>query len=283
MKKRMRWGAFGSEETAYPNRVVRRYFERQRARGKSVVARTLDHLLLLVIVFLGTLLFLCSKGIRAKHALLPAAIAVLFAAVICRLYTSWMMQRFVPKETERLAKVLLQRRMPFLDRAVVHSLCQRVSGSDDPVVFCTAEAVSADMLLPYLIASQEKDLVFCSAAGFTKAAQSLADGRTSAVKLIGKERLLQAALQDPSLRPATEEVYRMIEDGEAERRRRCKRVHALPVAASGKRYLIAAAVLLVLSTRTGYVLYYRMLAGLCMGIAVLRIVLVRNMHKEPTA
>ena len=117
----------------------------------------------------------------------------------------------------------------------------------------------------------------------TKAAQVLVNGREPKAKLIGTEQLLAAAMEDVTLRPSQEEVLRWIEQEEAERKRRRKSAHAFPGEGSAKRYIITAGLLFLFSFRTGYAVYYRMLASLCVTVAVLRVYLVRTTHKESMA
>ena len=124
--------------------------------------------------------------------------------------------------------------------------------------------------------------VFCAVAGFTKTAQALAEGQKHSVRLIGAEPLLQAAMRDERLRPSLREVYQEIERQETERKQRRKKARAFPVGGSGKRYILAAALLFLFSFRTGYALYYRMLASLCVSVAVLRMILANTMHTEHT-
>lgn len=258
--------------------VVRRYFHRCRAHGKRLLARILDAVLLLVIVFAAVWLYLYGKGLHARHALLAAWFVTLFVAVLCRMHAVFAMQRFVPKETERLARELLRRRLPFMEHTQYLALCCRASGCAVPIVFRTAEAVGADTLLPYLREMTGTPLVFCACADFTDTAKALAAERRETMRLVGAEALLDAAMRQPQLRPNEEEVYRHIEAQEAARKQRSRHARAFPQDVGSRRYLIAAGLLFLFSFWTGHTLYYRMLSGLCLSLAFLRGVLGRTSH-----
>jgi len=265
-----------------PSAAVCRYLQRQRTKGKSPLARALDALLLLLILFASVFLYLCSKGLHMKHALLLSAIMGAFFSVLYKLYSAWALQRFLPREIHRLSKDLLKRNMPFIDRELYRNLCQKASKCSDPVIFCLAEPVSADLLLPHL-KNNKVGTVFCSFSGFTDAAKKLVSVKDEKIHLIGTEPLLNAAMEEPALRPSVREVYRHIEAEEALRRQRRKSVRSFPQEYGGKRYLVAAGLLLLFSFQTGYMLYYRMLAGLCISVAAVRGILRHAMHTEDSA
>lgn len=275
------WGERRSHaETELPNAAVRRSLQHRRTGGKSLFARIADTLLLFFVAFAAVFLYLAGKGIHIRHALLLACIAVLFVAVVYRIYCAAALQRFLPQEIDRLSREILQRKMPFWDDVQMSHLCKHVSGVPNPIVLHTAEPVGADLLLPYLCKKQEKELVFCASAGYTEMAKKLAAAQKHPVKLIGAEPLLDAAMQMESLRPSVQEVYEEIEAEEKKRKQRRRKVRAFPLGSNSRRYLIAAGLLLLFSFQTGYALYYRMLSSLCVGMSVLHMLLSRGVHKE---
>lgn len=271
-----------AEKDLQPSAAVRRYLQRKRAKGKSLLARVLDAVMLLAVLFAAVFVYLCGKGVHVRHALLLSGVVGTFFAVLYKLYAAWALQRYMPREIKRISKELLRENMPFVDRQLYRDLCCKASGVQNPVVFFTAEPVGADMLLPYLLELEEEDAAFCSFSGFTDAAKKLVTGRFLKVRLIGADPLLDAAMEEPCLRPSLREVYRHIETEEAACRQRRKRARSLPGEDGGKRYLLAAGLLVLFSFQTGYALYYRMLAGLCLSVAAMRSVLRRGTHTEYT-
>ena len=168
------------------SRIVRRYFREKQARGKRLIARVLDTVALLLLLFAGTYLFLRNKALRTEHALPLAIVASLFAGVILLIVRRASLLRFIPRETDRLSRKLLSERLCLLDGRRFRSLCRKASGERTPVVFQRAEPVSADELLPLLKKQKDATLTVCASAGFTKTAETLARHMPERLRLIGE-------------------------------------------------------------------------------------------------
>ena len=260
------------------SRIVRRYFREKQARGKRLIARVLDTVALLLLLFAGTYLFLRNKALRTEHALPLAIVASLFAGVILLIVRRASLLRFIPRETDRLSRKLLSERLCLLDGRRFRSLCRKASGERTPVVFQRAEPVSADELLPLLKKQKDATLTVCASAGFTKTAETLARHMPERLRLIG-----EAAMRDAALHPRREEVYAAIEREQRIRREKRRGLRQLPIGAKSLgAYLIAAGVLLLCSYFTRYTLYYRLLAGLSVSIAGARFLLRRGTHTPPS-
>lgn len=170
------------------SRIVRRYFREKQARGKRLIARVLDTVALLLLLFAGTYLFLRNKALRTEHALPLAIVASLFAGVILLIVRRASLLRFIPRETDRLSRKLLSERLCLLDGRRFRSLCRKASGERTPVVFQRAEPVSADELLPLLKKQKDATLTVCASAGFTKQQRLLPGTCRSVCVSSGKPR-----------------------------------------------------------------------------------------------
>ncbi len=266
------------------SRIVRRYFREKQARGKRLIARVLDTVALLLLLFAGTYLFLRNKALRTEHALPLAIVASLFAGVILLIVRRASLLRFIPRETDRLSRKLLSERLCLLDGRRFRSLCRKASGERTPVVFQCAEPVSADELLPLLKKQKDATLTVCASAGFTKTAETLARHMPERLRLIGEAALVDTAMRDAALHPRREEVYAAIEREQRIRREKRRGLRRLPIGAKSLgAYLIAAGVLLLCSYFTRYTLYYRLLAGLSVSIAGARFLLRRGTHTPPSS
>ena len=260
---------------------IRRYFRRRQARGKSVFARILDTAMLLFLLFAALFLALRGRGLRTEHALPLSVVALLFFAVLLLIYRRASLARFIPREMDRLRRQLLQEKLVLIRAEEFARLCRAAAGEAEPLVFQRAEPLGADELLPLLKNARAQRTV-CAGAGFTEAAKTLAGRMEKSVRLIDGEALIDAAMRDAALRPGVEEVYAAIEKELLAQKARRRLARALPAAGgSCKKYLIAAALLLLCSFLTRYALYYRMLAGLCATIASARFLLERSAHTPP--
>lgn len=263
-------------------RELTRYFKRLRYGGRSAPARALDYVALRLILLVAAFLFFRLR-MDTVHAAILALIALAAATLLLHAAREAAMARFVRAETLRIRRLLVCEQLPYLDPADFLLLCRRACGPGSPAALQRAEPVGADALLPLLRAATGPVSV-CSSSGFTPAAEAFVRRAPHRAELIGPAALAAAAKENDPFWPGDEAVHAYIASQCA--RRAPLRVLVVQAAAglraggAVKKYLLTAAVLLFASCLTRFALYYRMLAGLCITLAAVSVMLSRSSHAK---
>jgi len=248
-------------------RERQRYFKQKRHGGKTTFARALDYIALRVILFLAAFLFFRIR-LDTLRASILAAILLLSTALLLHAIETVRLERFIRRETVRIRRLLMQQSLALLDEDAFLQLCKR-TGGEQAIPLQVAEAVSADMLLP-LLRKHRRGCTVCSSAGFTQAAEELATRSTYPIRLLGTDALLSVVHEGDALWADDAAICAYIE---AERRRgkrmrsQLKKRFAEHSSLYGRKYLLTAGLLFLLSFFTRYTLYYRLLATVSMTVA----------------
>lgn len=267
------------------DRDVKRYFKQQQSGGRSSAARTLDGIMLRL-VFAAACYLWFRYNIENKIAviLLTAVTTLLFLAA-GQLWREISFDRFVQREQERLSDTVLRERLLLMPTDAFEELCKRVleqmPDMEDAFLWCAQHAAPLtedDILTAYRAAQAQKALrlTVCSLSPCSTAACALLNRLPIHADCIKPALLLHMARQAEGYSVSQDDIETHIHSSQSARKERRASMQAQPFAAGrSKKYLLCAAVLIAASFLTGYALYYRLLAGLCLLLSASSFVLNR--------
>lgn len=263
-------------------RELDQYYRREAAGGRSAFGRALDYAALRLILFVAFLLFFRSRLAEEAAALTLAGISLAAAMLLLRVARILRLERFTKRETARIRGTLLADKLMRLPEDAYYGLVSSLAEPGAAVYpLQRAEPADADAVLSALRAHGDaaRIAVFCT-SGYAKSARLLAERSDPPVKLIPPDTVSRA-VRGSVLTPSDEEVQRAIEQRLESRKAAKRSVQRRPFAGglSGK-YAFTALLLTAASFFTGYALYYRMLAGICMLFSVLGVLLSRDAHAK---
>lgn len=247
-----------------------RYFRRQFAGGRRLPGRILDYIALRAILFLACYLMLRQQLPEGHAAWLLAAISLIAASLLIRILREALYARFKARERKRLLRQVLLDRLMLLPTNEFLRLCDTIlEFGRIPCPLQCAEPADRDAVLRFARAAGDRPISLFSTAGFTKGAEAFAARGDIDVRLVPVEKLLTAAERSracPTEEELEAEIVRLASAGRVKRRRAA----AQPLTGVRvNKYLLTAALLTGASFLAGYALYYRLLAGLCMLLALL--------------
>ncbi len=265
-------------------RTVELYYRRVFSAGRSALGRALDYIALRLVLFCAAFLFFRPRVTALLPALLLALTVLMAAMLLLRMVREACFTRFCAREGARLRGEILSERLMLLPERRFAALAAPLAGDCTPCFMQCAEAADANALLACLRAEgSHKKLAVCSTAGFSASARAFAAARPERLMLIETSTLIAAA-EKTELRPSEAELCAHIIRMETGRRAQNREKRRAPFAEGGaKKYFLAAAVLVLASFITRYSLYYRMLAGFCMLLAVTGLALgvPKRFREEP--
>lgn len=265
-------------ERQFNQRIIDGYFRRRAAGGRSAFARGMDYALLRLILFGGAYLYFASVTGKRLPSLLLALIVLLLCMVVLKIAREIRLERFTLRERQRIAALLTGERLLLCSKAAFAALARPLCGADEtPLLLpCMGKATGDAVLSAIRESGAKKQMVLFAAWGFTCEARELAGRQGERVRL-GDGQALHTAAKQAGLSPDPEQVEDYIL--QQEKQRKAEKVRHTSMAfmpGQGKKYLLTGLALAALSFLTRYGLYYRMMAGLCMGLAGAHLLTGRN-------
>ena len=259
--------------------VQERYFRRQFAGGRRLIGRLIDYAALRAVLFLAFYFFFKARVHPPAIVWLLAGISLLAAALLIRVVRECLYARFKQREKRRLFNELLKNRLMLLPTNEFLRLCDSLlEFARIPCPLQCAAPAGPDDILRFVRAAGDRPITIFSTAGYTREAEAFAARDDCDVRLTPVARLLDAAVHSracPEESDLAAEIARLASSERAKRRLAA----AAPLSSVRlNKYLIAAAFLTGASFLTGYALYYRLLAGLCMLLAALTAALSPRYH-----
>lgn len=275
------------------DRDLKRYFKQRQHGGRGRAARAADGIALrLVFAAACYLWFRYNVANQIVVILLTAATTLLFLAA-ARLYRELSFDRFVKKEQERLMDVVLRERLLLLSEdafsQLCRNICEQLPGFDNNTfIWCAQRATNLDedtILQAYHAAQAQSNpqLAICSLSPCNETAAALLLRLPIHAECVNPELLLHMARQTEGYTVDASDVEAHIRSGLAAKRDSRARMQGEPFAAGrSRKYLLCAGVLILASFLTGYALYYRLLAGLCLLLAATTFALNRSVPVSVT-
>ncbi len=256
---------------------IKRYYKQRQHGGRSLAARIADGIALrLVFAAASYLWFHYNIENHVVVILLTSLTTFIFVAAL-KLWKDISFDRFVQKESARLCDTVLRERLLLLDESEFYELCECVCadlpGFENAMLWCIQHSlpIDADDVLSAFRRARKQNaqlLAVCSLSGCTEAASALMLRLPIRAEYISPDLLLRFAKQTKTFAVEAEDVNAHIRSKQTVVLERRKQMQAEPFAPGrAKKYLICAAILAAASFITGYALYYRLLAGLCLMLA----------------
>lgn len=252
---------------------IRRYYKRRQNGGRGVLARTADSVMLHAVFAAGCYLWFRQNVKNEMLMILLTAATILLFFVALRIWRDIRFDRYVRREEEHLKDDVLRERLLMLPAVDFHGLCKRaaehIPGFEEAylVTFQRMAPLTEDDILAAFHAAQAEgysQMAIFSLSEPSEAAAALLKRIPARTECLPPAMLSQMAQQMDGFTVSDADVARHIRSALAVRKERRARAQAEPFAAgrAGK-YLLCAGVLTLASFITGYALYYRLLAGLC--------------------
>ncbi len=267
------------------DKELKRYYKQRQHGGRGTAARVADGVVLRVVFAAGCYLWFRHNVTNEMVVILLTALTTLLFLAAMRLYRQLSFDKFVQKEQERLADVVLCERLMLLPEPEFHSLSKRIvdllPGFEHAhlVSVQRASQLGEDDILHAFHAAQNENaqqLVIISLSNCRDQALALMGRLPIRVELVSISMLLRMARQLEGYAVTDEDVQAHIRSLMGAQREKRARMQAEPFGAKhAKKYLICAIVLTLSSFITGYALYYRLLAGVCLLLSATSFVLNR--------
>ena len=254
---------------------VKRYYREHHQGGRNSLARAIDALVLRAVLALG-----CWLWFRYHIANQIAAILLtVFTATVCfsalHLWRGLRFEKFIQKETERLRDIVLRERLLLLTAEDFQSLCKQLlpDRPENVLLLCSQRAAPLDedaALEAYRMARTKgrTALLIFSLSPCTAKTTLLLSRLPIPATCIHAEQILCKAKELPAGKITGDEVDAYILEQQRLNLTRKERTQTQPFSADrSKKYLLCAAILFAVSFVTGYTLYYRLLAGLCLALS----------------
>ncbi len=264
---------------------LKRYYKQRQHGGRGTAARVADGIVLRIVFAAGCYLWFRHNVANEMVVILLTALTTLLFLVAMRLYRQLSFDKFVQKEKERLTDVVLCERLMLLPEEEFFALSKRIidllPGFENAYLLSVQRASQLgedDILAAFHAAQKEKmqQIVIISLSTCREQALALIGRLPMRVELVPIPTLLRMARQLEGYAVTDEDVDAHIRSLMGAQRARKARMQAEPFGAKhAKKYLICAVVLTLSSFITGYALYYRLLAGVCMLLSATSFVLNR--------
>ncbi len=246
------------------------YFRKRHAGGRSMAARIVDYIGLRLIFFAACWLYFRHIIPDRAASVWISAIALVTFMIVLRLCRDSSLKRFIKKDKERMRDEMRMEFLISMPQKDFRSLLEKTIHHDPQVQLYGLQKntpVSEDDILAVYHASCEtKPLHICATAPFSEGAFALIKRLPVEVKLTGAAELLDACRENMPI--SDMELEMRIEEKLEEQKKRRRRLQGrVFLDRNAKKYLLAAAALLIVSFLTDYVIYYRMLASLCVLLA----------------
>ncbi|MDR1619892.1 MAG: hypothetical protein LBS18_04425 [Clostridiales bacterium] len=273
------------------DKSIKEYYRRGYQGGRGKFARVLDVVLLHAVFMAACYIWFYYHMGRLWPALLLTGLTSLLLFLAAHLWRSIRFERFVARERARLADIVQKERLLLLNEKSFQEICRHAALSlnetDTGRLFCVRRAAKLnedDVLTAFYAAQKEKAaaLVICSVAAPDERAGALLKRLPARVTLIGKEALLRAArgIDGYAVNDADIEAY--IHSEIAAKKERREKLPAQPfVPGNAKKYLLCGLFLTAASFLSGYTLYFRLLAGVCLLLSAATFALNRPFAPNP--
>ncbi len=267
------------------DRDIKRYFKQRQSGGRSSAARTLDGIMLRLVFAAACYLWFRYNIENNVAVILLTAVTTLLFLAAAQLWREISFDRFVQREQERLSDTVLRERLLLMPTEAFDALCKRIVSQmpdmEDAFLWCAQHAAPLaedDILGAYRAAQSQNSLrlTVCSLSPCSAAACALMNRLPIHADCIKPELLLRLARQTEGYSISQNDIETHIHSSQSARKERRASMQAQPFASGrSKKYLLCAAVLVAASFLTGYALYYRLLAGLCLLLSASSYVLNR--------
>ena len=267
------------------DKELRQYYKQRQHGGRGTAARVLDGVILRAVFAAGCYLWFRHNVANDLIVIFLTALTTLLFLAALRLYRQLSFEKFVLREKERLSDVVLCERLMLLPKQEFHALCKRIAallpGFEQAHFVSTQRAsqLTEDDILSAYHAAQKAGasaLVVFSLSGCKDQARALIARLPIRVELVETSMLLRMARQLEGYAVVDADVETHIRSLMSAQRERRARMQAEPFGAKhAKKYLICAIVLTLSSFITGYALYYRLLAGVCLLLSATSYILNR--------
>lgn len=256
------------------DRDVKRYFRQQQSGGRSSAARILDGVMLRLVFAAACYLWFRYNIENNVAVILLTAVTVLLFLAAAQLWREISFDRFVQREQDRLSDTVLRERLLLMSPDAFDELCRRVMEQmpdmEDAFLWCAQHAapLSEDNILAAYHAAQSKNvlrLAILSLSPCSSAALELMNRLPIHVDCIKPELFLHLVRKTEGYSVNQSDIETHIHASQSARREHRASMQAQPFSSGrSKKYLLCATVLTAASFLTGYALYYRLLAGLCL-------------------
>ncbi len=246
------------------------FFRKRHAGGRSIAARVIDYIGLRLIFAAACWLYFRHIIPSRTAAGWVTAIALIAFMIVLRLWRDHSFKKFMKKDIARMRDEMRMERLISMPYRDFLSLLEKTINVDPGVQLHGLQKASPvtedDILAVYHAGCETKPMHICATAPFSSEAAALSRRLPVKVKLTGAAELLDTCREKMPI--GDSQLEARIEDALKERKERRHHLQARAfLGQSTKKYLLAAAVLLAVSFLTDYVIYYRMLASLCMLLA----------------
>ena len=273
------------------DKELKRYYKQRQHGGRGTAARVADGIVLRIVFAAGCYLWFRHNVANEMVVILLTALTTLLFLVAMQLYRQLSFDKFVRKEKERLTDVVLCERLMLLPEEEFRALNQRIvellPGFENAhlVSIQRASQLNEDDILAAFHAAQKENaqqIVIISLSTCKDQALALIGRLPIRVELVPLPTLLRMARQLEGYAVTDEDVETHIRSLMGAQREKKARMQAEPFGAKhARKYLICAIVLTLSSFITGYALYYRLLAGVCLLLSATSFVLNRPNASEP--
>lgn len=272
------------------NKTIRQYYKQRQHGGRGTFARIVDSVALHAVAAAAGYLWFRYYVRGAGYVFLLTSVTTLLFFIAMRLWSSLRFDRFVIKESRRLTDVVLRERLLLLPAAGFQSICEKAAanmehseyGQEGVCLWCAQQAtpVREDTILEAYRGAREIHafkLLLCSLSPLSEEAAALLGRLPVEAVWLPQEALLTAARETAGYAVDDMDVEAYIRSEIRAHSERRIHVQAQPFAAgNAKKYLLLAALLIAASFIVGYKLYYRLLAGACLALFSLTLLLKKS-------
>ncbi|MDD3919751.1 MAG: hypothetical protein PHO41_01045 [Eubacteriales bacterium] len=270
------------------SREIMRYYREQKSGGKNGVARAVDYIALRLVFAAGLYAWFAFKIPNTLAAVVLSAVTFILVLLACRLWRLLALERFIRKERARLAELLLLEKLLLLPptqfQAVIDALFYSREDCVNAYAFGLQRAalIGEDLLLiayHRALAANADMLVLYGTAPLSEKAAALLRRLPIKSEFVPPAALAEALAKQELLEVSEAEIDGYIISRSAARAeiRKTMQKGVLSGARSLK-YLVAAGVLVLASFLSGYALYYRLLACLCLLLGSVSFLLTRRRY-----
>lgn len=272
------------------DRTIKRYYKERQHGGRGTVARIADEIMLYAIAAVAGYLWFRYYVRSTPYVILLTTITTLFFFLAMRLWRSLRFDRFIRGEQRRLTDVVLRERLLLLPASGFHALCEKAVNAMEgnayaeggSLLWCMQQAapIREDSILEAYRGAQEasaRKLLLCSLSQLSEQAVALLCRLPLETICVPQEALFTAAHETAGYAVDVIDVEAYIHSEMRARKQRRERAQAQPFApGNAKKYLFCAALLFAASFVVGYRLYYRLLAGVCVALFSMTMLLKKS-------
>lgn len=268
------------------DKQIKRYYKQAQFGGRSTAARAVDAVVIRLIFALACYLWFRHNIDDTFFALLLTGLTSVLFLLALHIWRNLSFEKFIKKEQARLEDVILRERLLLLPGkeflSLCHALAKRRQQEDNTLLWCSQRFAPLDedaVLTAYHAALKQEyeALLICTLSPCTAKAAGLIKRLPLPVSCITPDQLLPIAREWQGCMVTKEDVEAYILQQQSLHSARRARVQKQPFAPeNAKKYALCAVALFLASFVTGYKLYYRLLAGLCLLLAAAAVFVSRQ-------